>query len=64
MHVVERAHERFQFGELGLGDPLRGEADVARLDDPPRLEQLDEGDAVLGEHEIEVRDQLLRARAT
>ena len=38
---------------------MRGEPDVADLDDPPRLEDLGERDGILREHEVEVRDELL-----
>ena len=56
---VHRPDELVELGDAAFADPKRREADVARLDHPPRLEELDERDAVLGEDEVEVRDQLL-----
>jgi hypothetical protein len=53
-------NERVEVREVVLGHPKGREADVAGLDDPARLEELDESHAVLREDEVEVGDQLPR----
>ena len=60
MHRRHLAQSFLEAGHLVVGHPDGGKPDVAGLDHAPSLEQLDEGDAVLGEHEIEMGDQLAR----
>ena len=57
--AAKLGEERLQARDLCSRDPLGGQPDVADLHDAPRLDDLGQGNGILGEHEVQVRDQLL-----
>ena len=58
--AAQLGEECLEARDLRRRDPLRGQPDVADLHDAPGLDHLGQRDRVLGEHEVQVRDQLLR----